>query len=213
MTTLLPGVIFPPISYCIILQQQQCEIDGFGYYHKQSIRNHFQILSANGRLVLTLPIQSVKGQLTALHHVQIENGNWHKPMMTAIQSAYGKSPFFFYFKEELAHLLSGLPGKNLYQAQLEILKWLCPYLGIAMPPTTVNWEQQASELAYDFRKMKKKWEIFSPIQSYHQVFMDRFEFAQDLSVLDLLFNLGPQAKTYIAQHPPIRLVLEDHQNS
>jgi hypothetical protein len=78
---------------------------------------------------------------------------------------------------------------------------------------TEQWEQDANAEGIDLRKIKKKWEIHTPIQSYHQVFMDRFPFAEDLSVLDLLFNLGPQAKTYLVQHPRVRLVPEVHQNS
>jgi hypothetical protein len=213
MLTLLPGVIFPPISYCIILHQYNCVIDGWGFYHKQSIRNHFQILSANGPLTLTLPVKSVKGKPTPLNQVELEEGHWYKPMLTAIQSAYGKSPFYFYFKDELTDILSSLPGTRLFEAQIRIMQWLEKYTGLPHPNLAEQWDIAENEYNFDLRKIKKKWEIYSPIQSYHQVFMDRFPFREDLSILDLLFNLGPQAKTYIAQHAPVRLVPEDHQSS
>jgi hypothetical protein len=213
MLTLLPGVIFPPISYCIILQQYSCAIDGWGFYHKQSIRNHFQILSANGTLTLTMPVKNVKGQPTSLNQVELEDGPWHKPMLTAIQSAYGKSPFYFYFKDELTEIFSSLPGTNLFDAQIHVMNWLGKYLNLPSLALTAHWEQDVNDQDIDLRKIKKKWEIYSPIQSYHQVFMDRFPFEEDLSVLDLLFNLGPQAKTYMVQHPQIKLVPEVHQNS
>lgn len=215
MFTLLPGVIFPPISYCVLLYQKECKIDGWGYYHKQSIRNHFKILSANGVLSLTLPIQSTQGALIPLNQIKIENGVWNRPMITALQSAYGKSPFFFFFKDELVHLLQQLPGRPLFEAQQLILNWILPYLGMDKIDTTPGWEIMPESIEQDFRKIKKKWEIESPIQHYHQVFMDRFPFESDLSILDLLFNLGPQAKAYIAQHPEIKIKLDlgDRQNS
>ncbi len=213
MQLLLPGVIFPPISYCILLQQYKCEIDGWGYYQKQSIRNHFHILSANGPLTLTIPIQSVKGIPTALNQIEIESGQWHKPMLRAIQSAYGKSPFYFFFKDELTELINSLPGTNLFDSQLKIVNWLCKYLDLPQVSATSKWEIDITTNVVDLRKTKKKWELNSPIQSYHQVFMDRFPFEKDLSILDLLFNLGPQAKTYLSNHPLIMLVPADHQNS
>lgn len=215
MFTLLPGVIFPPISYCVLLYQKDSKIDGWGYYHKQSIRNHFRILSANGPLTLTIPIQSTQGKLVPLNQITIESGSWHRPMLTALQSAYGKSPFFFFFKDELMNLLQQLPGKPLFEAQLLTLNWILPYLGLDKIDTTSAWEITPESIEYDFRKIKKKWEIESPIQVYHQVFMDRFPFESDLSILDMLFNLGPQAKAYIAQHPEIKIKLGpvDHQNS
>jgi hypothetical protein len=160
-----------------------------------------------------MPVKSVKGQPTPLNQVELEDGTWHKPLLTAIQSAYGKSPFYFYFKDELTEIFSSLPGTNLFEAQMRILKWLGKYLNLPSIEMTEQWEQDANAENIDLRKIKKKWEVHSPIQSYHQVFMDRFPFEADLSVLDLLFNLGPQAKTYLVQHPSVRLVPEVHQNS
>ncbi len=203
MQIVVPGVIFPPISYCVLLQQNKTQIDGWGYYHKQSIRNHFTILSANGRLDLTIPVKSVKGQLTPLRDICVEDGTWYRPLLTALQSAYGKSPFYFYFKDEIETIFKEMPGQHLFSIQIEILQWLKKYLDLPALEETDSWEIQSPE--YDLRKLKKKWEINSPIQSYHQVFMDRFEFESDLSVLDLLFNLGPQAMSYIKNHPPITL--------
>ncbi|MEY2937602.1 MAG: hypothetical protein RL062_191 [Bacteroidota bacterium] len=199
MQVVVPGVIFPPISYCLLLQQNNTTIDGWAYYHKQSIRNHFSILSANGRLTLTIPITSIKGKLVPLNDICIESGTWHRPLLTALQSAYGKSPFYFYFKDEIESMMSSMPGSNLYETQIHVLKWLRKYLGFPELQETEQWEISTPEL--DFRKLKKKWELNTPIQSYHQVFMDRFQFESDLSILDLLFNLGPQAKNYLREHP------------
>ena len=203
MQVVVPGVIFPPISYCLLLQQNNTTIDGWAYYHKQSIRNHFSILSANGRLTLTIPISSIKGKLVPLNDISIESGSWHRPLLTALQSAYGKSPFYFYFKDEIELILKEMPGQNLYNTQIRVMQWLGKYLGFPELQETEQWEISTPEL--DLRKLKKKWELNTPIQTYHQVFMDRFDFESDLSILDLLFNLGPQAKSFLQNHPVISI--------
>jgi len=53
----------------------------------------------------------------------------------------------------------------------------------------------------------------TPVKPYHQVFQDRFDFQYNLSALDLLFNLGPEAQHYLQQHPLLTLDLADLQSS
>jgi hypothetical protein len=102
-------------------------------------------------------------------------------------------------------MMTTFPQQKLVDVHQTIHQWLQRY---GMVP---DWPQ--TEEAAQIITIEKKWEISSPISSYHQVFQDRFAFQNDLSILDLMFNLGPEAKSYLSQHPLVMPVLEDRQNA
>jgi hypothetical protein len=201
----VPTFLFPPISYCVFLQQTHPQKDEFSFYHKQSPRNHFEILNANGRQKITFGVQSNHGQKTPLNEVFLDDGDWSRTAFRSLQSAYGKSAFFFFYQEELKQALLSFPNQRLVDVHLTIHNWLMKY---HMVPDWTPLDGDAKII-----HIEKKWEIDSPIVPYHQVFQDRFSFENDLSILDLMFNLGPEAKTYLRQHPKVMPVLVDHRNS
>ena len=201
----VPTFLFPPVSYCIFLQQAQPHKDVLSFYHKQSPRNHFEILSANGRQKITFGVKSNGGIKTSLKDIFLDDGNWARTTLRSIQSAYGKSAFYFFYQHELEKLIMGCQGQNLAITHQSIRDWLYQY---GMVP---QWPDASAEVTPIV--VEKKWEITSPIQSYHQVFQDRFPFQNDLSILDLMFNLGPEAKSYLHQHPIVTPVLVDRRNS
>ena len=208
----LPGFIFPSISYFLLMAQNPCLIDTGAHFVKQSPRNHYEILSANGRLKLTLPIERSHGQSMPTHHMRIEQGNWYKNQLTAIQSAYGKSAFFFYFKEEIQALMTEIPGLTLGEAQQRSLRFIFKN---TFTPSYEAKEIYVTDETFlqDFRMAKNVPFRKGAINKYHQVFQDRFDFQDNLSILDLLFNMGPEAKHYLHSHPKLKLVPADHQSS
>jgi hypothetical protein len=201
----VPTFLFPPVSYCIFLQQTHPHKDEFSFYHKQSPRNHFEILNANGRQKITFGVQSNQGIKTPLNEVFLDGGDWARTAFRSLQSAYGKSAFFFFYQDELKQLLDSFPNQRLVEVHGQIHDWLMKYQIVPQWPLNDAVEQ--------IIPIEKKWEIESPIVPYHQVFQDRFSFENDLSILDLMFNLGPEAKTYLRQHPAVRPVLVDRRNS
>lgn len=207
----LPGFIFPSVRYCLLLQQYPCLIDLGAHYVKQSERNHFWILGANGPQKIILPIESKKGIPTATGAIRISPGSWYRNQITAIQSAYGKSAFYFYFKDELNDLICQWPEQSLSDAIHNSLLFFQKNFSLKAPEVTQQFSAIALET--DARMQKKIPFSNEQIQPYHQVFQDRFDFQDHLSALDLLFNLGPEAKLYLQQHPTIRLDLADRQNS
>jgi hypothetical protein len=175
------------------------------FYHKQSPRNHFEILGANGRQKITFGIKSNQGIKTPLQEVYLDDGDWARSAIRSIQSAYGKSAFYFFYQHELEDIMASFPQQKLVDVHQTIHQWLQRY---GMVPAWPEMEEVMQVITTE-----KKWEITSPILSYHQVFQDRFTFQNDLSILDLMFNLGPEAKSYLAQHPHVRPVLVDRQSS
>ena len=201
----VPTFLFPPISYCLFLHQAHPQKDVLSFYHKQSPRNHFEILCANGRQKITFGIKSNQGIKTPLQEVYLDDGDWARSAIRSIQSAYGKSAFYFFYQHELEDMMASFPQQKLVDVHQTIHQWLQRY---GMVPAWPEMGEVTQVIT-----IEKKWEITSPILSYHQVFQDRFTFQNDLSILDLMFNLGPEAKSYLAQHPHVRPVLVDRQSS
>jgi WbqC-like protein family len=206
----LPGFIFPSVSYVLLLHQQLATIDLGAHFIKQSPRNHFTILGANGPQKLSLPLESKKGLSVATSKMMISKGSWYKNQCTAIQSAYGKSAFYFHYKDEVNELMSHWPGQSLGSAIEASLSFLTKNFRLPLPHCEFEYQDASFDL--DWRMHKT---LFQPtmILPYHQVFSDRFDFKDQLSALDLLFNLGPESASYIQSHPILRLDLAAHQNS
>ena len=207
----LPGFIFPSVQYCLLIQQCNCTIDLGAHYVKQSERNHFWILGANGSQKITLPMESKKGVPSATGAIRLSPGSWYKNQITAIQSAYGKSAFYFYFKEELNELLCQWPGATLGSAIEKSYLFLQKHLHL--PKANIVHSFSHEHLDLDWRMKKQLPTSITPVKPYHQVFQDRFDFQYNLSALDLLFNLGPEAQHYLQQHPLLTLDLADLQSS
>jgi hypothetical protein len=207
----LPGFIFPSVQYCLLIQQCNCTIDLGAHYVKQSERNHFWILGANGSQKITLPMESKKGVPSATGAIRLSPGSWYKNQITAIQSAYGKSAFYFYFKEELYELMRQWPEATLGSAIEKSYLFLQKHLHLPEANIVHSFAQENFDL--DGRMKKQLPTSITPVKPYHQVFQDRFDFQYNLSALDLLFNLGPEAQHYLQQHPLLTLDLADLQSS
>jgi hypothetical protein len=207
----LPGFIFPSVQYCLLIQQCNCTIDLGAHYVKQSERNHFWILGANGSQKITLPMESKKGVPSATGAIRLSPGSWYKNQITAIQSAYGKSAFYFYFKEELNELMRQWPEATLGGAMEKSYLFLQKHLHLPEAHIVHSFSHEHFDL--DWRMKKQLPVSITPVKPYHQVFQDRFDFQYNLSALDLLFNLGPEAQHYLQQHPLLTLDLADLQSS
>lgn len=183
--------------YYEIGQYREIFFEAQEYYVKQTLRNRQYILSANGTLPLIIPV---------IHHSSKEKmcdkkidfkEKWYKKHYTAIVSAYKNAPYFEFYADELLNILNCPQEKNLFQFNLsviiKILKWLDIPVSIAI---TTNYR---SDYLKDYRNFFiEKTELPNALKTaYYQVFSDRFSFQPNLSILDLIFNLGPEAKEYI----------------
>jgi len=191
---LLPTAYFGPISYyAILLQHPNCRIELHEHFVKQSIRNRCDIYGANGKLQLTIPKQRKGSDKTIIKEIQISyKQNWQKEHWNAIVSSYNSSPYFEYYKDELQPffekeemLLIDLNCKlqlvilNILQVEDEII-------------TTTEYLHKGN--FSDLRNYK--WNTEKQ-EKYDQVFMEKQGFIPNLSILDLLFNLGPESADYL----------------
>ncbi len=174
--------------------------DGGEHYVKQSFRNRYHILTANGVSALTVPVKSTGGLHVSTQDIRIEHGKpWLREHLRSIAAAYGSAPFFIHYIDEVEALLSTEAETLGDFFSQNFGKW-CALLRIELPHevSAVYVEDQFEE---DLRLKIKHPHVFpkkAVTAPYPQVFEDRYAFTANLSILDLLFNEGPAASQLLS---------------
>lgn len=199
---ILTTAYLPPIDYFrIIANSENIEIERWENYQKQSYRSRCHILSANGPLSLTIPVNRSEGLSVPVTQVRIDYTNqWQKSHWRAIVSAYQSSPFFEYYIEDFRPYYEQ-KFDLLFDFNTSLTELLLKLTGINREiKFTRSFEKQVSEKDFRFSIHPK---IDSPFQEenkkgrYHQVFAHKYDFIENLSVIDLLFNEGPDSISYL----------------
>lgn len=190
----------PPISYFVLLaKEEHIVIEQFETFPKQTYRNRTVILTANGPLSLSIPVVRTKGNHTMTCDIEVSYAeNWPIKHWRAIESAYNASPYFLYYKDGLQKIIL-TPQKSLLQLNKNLLEYLLKKTKIT---TQVSYSMDYTKegtVERDYRN------TFSPkvptrgiiLPEYDQVFESKMPFHADMSILDLLFNLGPDTKSYL----------------
>ena len=204
ISSLIP---FPNIYWwCQVLEAEKLVFDTGERYQKMSYRNRYYIASANGLLMLSVPIASGRNNRSLVKDVEISyHEAWQRQQWRTLFSAYNRSPFFEYYAESLEALFS-IPYQKLAEFNRATIDWCMKQLGAAIPILEKGAENSVVEQSCDLRQMKPGSE--SHVQgfpTYHQVFEERYGFLPNLSVLDLLFAEGPHARQWLKQHGPFVL--------
>lgn len=197
-TPLLPTAYLPPISYFALLaKEEQVVVEQWETYPKQTYRNRAVILTANGPMTLSVPAVRTHGNHTMTHDVGISYAeNWNVQHWRAIQSAYNSSPFFLYYKDGLEKILLS-PQKSILQLNALLLEFLMKKLKLATQVAYSMDYTPATGEEWDYRAKFSPKHPSTTLAEYPQVFADRMPFVADLSIIDLLFNLGPDARGYL----------------
>ncbi len=196
-----------PIQYYAKLcSGQPVLIEQHEHYIKRSYRNRAHILGANGVMRLTIPLKKGKNEGQPIRDVQIEYvQKWQQQHWQSIRSAYGKSPFFEHYSEELRPFFEK-KYKFLFDFNSELMEILMDLIGVNSSVSLTNsYTHKPSEGILDLRNSihpKERHHKPDPhYQSitYAQVFQDKFGFVSDLSVLDLLFCMGSETSLILEQ--------------
>jgi len=194
MRDLLPIFYLGPVEYyAVILQSEEIFIETKEHFIKQSFRNRCKIMGANGNQILTIPKERKSSDKTLISDISISNKDkWQKSHWQSIVSAYNSSPFFEYYKDELLPFYN-TKHNTLFDFNLKLTKTILGFLQIEKEFNfTSNFQKEFNGL--DFRSSKF---IFKNQEEYQQVFSENQSFSPNLSILDVLFNLGPETTSYL----------------
>jgi hypothetical protein len=192
-TILLESNYLPCTSYfTYLLWADEVIIESKEHYQKQSYRNRSVILGANNLEKLIIPMAHKGFRSLPLDQLKVEDG-WQKLHKRAIQSAYGKAPFFEYYADSILDEYDNLTDR-LVEINGVFLSRCLQLLGVSKTITyTSTYSKNAPEGVIDLRGSinPKKKAIISSFIPYYQCFGNKFD--PNLSILDLLFCEGPQS--------------------
>ena len=217
-TSLLSTAYLPSIEYfAAIANSRKAEIESGEMYQKQSYRTRCHINGANGLLVLTLPVlrSAAKEQESSSHKLPTAellidySQPWLMQHKRALEAAYMSSPFFEYYMDDLYQILDS-GETSLLKMNTNLTLKIAELIGIETPITLTDGNfilPHSAELAEkgitDLRESihpKKPAQLLQQLQlnkPYWQVFTNKQGFVPNLSVLDLLFNEGPNSISYL----------------
>ena len=189
-----PLYLAPIPLYAQLYKCDKLLINGDEPFVKQTFRSRAIIATENGTQALTIPVIHDGGR-TAMHDVRIsEHGNWRHQHWNAMVSAYRKSPFFDYYADDFAHFYEERDG-FLMDFNLRLHSVVSELLGLERDVEIIDNEHKAEE-SLDIRHITEPKALTNisnyTVQPYYQVFAQRNGFIPNLSILDLLFNMGPE---------------------
>jgi hypothetical protein len=199
VSVILSTAYWPNLLYFYhLLNNGPCIIEQHENYQKQSFRTRAQILSANGVLDLVVPIQHFSTKQRT-KDIQIAYGQkWQHQHWHAIESAYRKSPFFGYFEDEIKELYTK-EFRFLFDYNIQQLQLVHKILQLPIR-FGLSDEYLPAAMGNDLRTSihPKTRTILPPALNvaYYQTFGEKFGFVPNLSILDLLFNTGLNARKY-----------------
>ena len=191
MYVVLQSSYFPTINYFRCLKSfSTIYVDLLEQHKRHSNRNRTTILGANGTILLTVPIK--KKSKIIMKDIKIANQDWQRKHIMSIQSAYGSAPFFIHYFEDIKQLIN---SKCTYLVDLNnlIINYFINQLDIEKTIHHTNTYQK--EYPKKYIDLRDKIKIPKHKTTYHQIFGEKF--LSNLSIIDLIFNLGPEAKQYI----------------
>ena len=210
MDILLSSAYLAPIQYYSKLLQCGSDvtyIEAYDNYAKQTYRNRCLIADANGPLALTIPTEKPAEGKCLMRDIRIsDHGNWRHQHWNALEAAYRHTPFFLYYEDDFRPFFEKKIS-FLYDFNMQLTELVCGLIGLdAALKATDTYRKNPDGMA-DFRTLisaKASWETdgaFHPAE-YYQVFKEKHGFIPNLSIVDLLFNMGPESILILNESNP-----------
>ena len=200
---LLSTTYFGPIQwYQKLYRAESVQIERWESFQKQTYRNRCIIATTNGSQALTVPIER-QFTINCIKDIRIsDHGNWRHLHWNALQSAYGESPFFDYYQDDIRPFFEQR-WDYLLDFNEAIREKMCELIDIQ---PKVDYSKKftvysLSSCVPDYRmvirpKNPEPDPDFTP-KRYYQVYEQKHGFLPNLSILDLLFNMGPESIFYL----------------
>lgn len=199
MNVLIHPTYFPNIAtFVALIKAEHVVMEIQDNYQKQTYRNRCYIYAANGKLQLSVPVVFSQKNRQKYSEVKIANHyNWQDNHWKSLESAYRTSPFFEFYADELQPLFTET-FDTILDFNLKCFEVVCECLQLEISVSkTETFEKQPNNIV-DYRTLvHAKKETLIPLKPYTQVFDSKHGYINNLSILDLLFNEGTNAISYL----------------
>ena len=156
--------------------------------------HRYRIDGPNGVQTLTVPlVGSTNNMMTPLKDVLIsEHGDWRRLHWGALFSAYGRSPYFDYVADDLSRVIHG-GQRYLHEFNRQLHEVIVDFMDLPLTTHYIQEDDSVPEDATDLRgRIGMKKNDTQPIANvpYYQMWTGNGGFQADLSILDLMMNMG-----------------------
>lgn len=199
MAIIIHPTYFPNIAHFVAMAQTDIVIfEVEDNFLKQTYRNRTYIYGANGKLALNIPVIHSQKNRQKYKDVKIFNEEkWQDHHWKSLLSAYRTSPFFEYYEDELQPLFE-IKANFILDFNMKCFEAICECLQLHLNTSKTEVYQNDPELVKDYRYLvNAKKDHLKPFETYNQVFQEKHGFINNLSILDLLFNEGPNSVNYL----------------
>ncbi|MCL2073079.1 MAG: WbqC family protein [Marinilabiliaceae bacterium] len=204
-TPIFSTAFFPPVQYFSHLYAaKNVLMEANENYQKKSYRNRCMICGANGTITLSVPVEKSINLKQPVKDVRVVyHSNWNENHWKTIESAYSSSPYFLFYENDIRPIFTK-KWNFLLDLNIASIHSITDCLEIECE---INLTQNYNPVGYyekDFRELInhkkdiKKDKEFTPME-YHQVFAQKHGFIPNLSILDLLFNKGPETELILSR--------------
>lgn len=194
---IFPSVYFGNIGfYAELFKLKEAKVGLNERYEKQTYRSRTTILGANGVLNLSVPVNRPNGKETKVFEVEITySEKWNKEHVRAIESAYRNSPYFIYYFEEIKLILEK-EYRYLQELNQACINLIVDKLGLSVE---LEFDQSLEPSIAQKININPKSKVVVNVPRYIQAFEERYGFVGNVSILDLLFNEGPNSITILQE--------------
>lgn len=197
---IFPLFYLPPIAFFTELLQHKNNflIEQKEHFPKQTYRNRTKIYSPDGALTLVVPVVKGAKNHTKIKDVKISyDFNWQRLHWLGLQNCYRSSAYFEYYEAEFAPFYQEKKYEFLFDYNEALLHLILKLMKLKLEINFTE-EYEADFKGNDFRSnIKPKLDYDFEQKTYFQVFDDRCGFLKNLSIVDLLFNQGPNTLKYL----------------
>lgn len=196
---ILPCAYLPPVEYFIYLTgRHEPVIEVYEHYRKQTYRTRCLIAGAAGKQVLSVPVIKTHGNHTRMKDLLISyQQKWQRVHWGAITAAYSASPFFIHYSDAFRPFFEK-KIKYLVDLNLGLINNLLGCLKLNTGYNiTIAYDAEPKDMLDLRTLMSPKKESLHDFPPYKQVFDQDRGFKPNMSIIDLLFNMGPESKAYL----------------